>query len=201
MANGNGNGNGNDMDLEPKSGSDDHDHDHPTAITNLHLCYSQIILRVLAIASTLAATWIILTAKQSVLIFGIPFDARYNDSSAFQFFAFANAIASAFCFLSLCFLIFLSTRPSSNTSTPLNFYIFFFFRLHDLLMMGLVLSGCSAATAIGFVGKYGNTHTGWSPICNHFPSFCNRVTASIAISYFSVICLLILTTLSLHTHH
>ncbi|KAA0057743.1 CASP-like protein 1F2 [Cucumis melo var. makuwa] len=190
------NANGNDMELESKSCS--HHHDHQPIITNLHLC-SQIILRVLVISSTLAATWIILTAKQSVLVFGIPFDARYNYSSAFEFFAFANAIASAFCFLSLCFLIFSSTRPSS--STPPNFYILFFFRLHDLLMMGLVLSGCSAATAIGYVGKYGNTHAGWSPICNHFPSFCNRVTASIAISYLSVICLLILTILSLHIHH
>ncbi|KAL2515039.1 CASP-like protein [Forsythia ovata] len=45
---------------------------------------SQILLRVLAIAGTLAATWIILTSKETVVVFGIQVDARYSYSSAFK---------------------------------------------------------------------------------------------------------------------
>lgn len=64
------------------------------------------------------------------------------------------------------------------------------------LMMVLVVSACAAATAIGYVGKYGNSHTGWTPICDHFGKFCHRVTTSVAISYLAVLCLLILTIIS-----
>ncbi|XP_038880088.1 CASP-like protein 1F2 [Benincasa hispida] len=179
------------MELEPKSSNS-----HFSSSTNLHLC-SQIFLRALVISSTLAATLLIISAKQSVLILGIPFDARYTYSSAFVFFALANAISCAFSFLSAC-LVFISiprlaSGNNNHGTRNRNYYIFF---LHDLLMMGLLLAGCSAATAIGCVGKYGNDHTGWSPICDHFPKFCDRVTASLAISYFSVLCLLILTILS-----
>ncbi|XP_022134667.1 CASP-like protein 1F2 [Momordica charantia] len=154
---------------------------------NLHLC-SQTILRGLVIASTLAAAWLMLTAKQSVIVFGIPLDARYSYSPAFKFFALANAIACGFCFLSVLLLFVLSHRLHNQPN-----YILF---LHDLLMMVLVASGCAASTAIGYVGKYGNSHTGWSPICDHFGKFCNRVTTSVAISYLAVICLLILTIIS-----
>ncbi|XP_022987446.1 CASP-like protein 1F1 [Cucurbita maxima] len=152
---------------------------------------SQIILRASVISSTLAATWTLITAKQSVVIFGFTLDARYSYSSAFKFFAIANAVACGFCLLSVCF-VFISTRQLALGSRQRNFFFF----VHDLLMMGLVLSGCAAATAIGFVGRYGNTHTGWSPICDQFGKFCNRITISIAISYFAVLCLLILTIIS-----
>lgn len=173
--------------------ADDMELQHPKSNSHSsspHLC-SQIILRALVISSTLAATFLILSANQSLLIFGIPFHARYTYSSAFIFFAFANAIASAFCFLSACFL-FLSTPRFPSGSTT-NYYIFF---LHDLLIMALLLAGCSSATAIGYVGKYGNSHAGWSPICDHFGKFCNRLTTSLAISYFALLCLLILIILS-----
>jgi len=59
--------------------------------------------------------------------------------------------------------------------------------------MSLVLGGCAAATVIGSLGKYGNSHTGWMQICDHFGKFCKRATTSVAFSYFSLVCLLILT--------
>ena len=45
---------------------------------------AQICLRILVTASTLAATWIIITSKQSTQIIGITFDARYSYSPAFK---------------------------------------------------------------------------------------------------------------------
>lgn len=132
----------------------------------------------------------------------------------FRFLAFANAVVSACCLVSLV-LVFLLHLQGSNP----NHYFFLF--LHDLVcmlknwfyydeyisqalsltwlscwvlqfMMCLVLGGCSAATAIGFVGQYGNSHTGWTPICDHFGKFCHRVSKSVILSYLSVISLLIL---------
>jgi hypothetical protein len=42
---------------------------------------AQIGLRILVIATALAATWVILTSKQSTEIIGITFDARCSYSS------------------------------------------------------------------------------------------------------------------------
>ncbi|CAL1389190.1 unnamed protein product [Linum trigynum] len=64
------------------------------------------------------------------------------------------------------------------------------------MVMGLVVAGCSAAMAIGVIGKYGENHSGWMPICDHFHRFCNRGTTSLALSYISLVLLFILTIMS-----
>ncbi|KAH7578527.1 hypothetical protein ACOSP7_000163 [Xanthoceras sorbifolium] len=147
---------------------------------------AQICLRISAIATTLAATSVMVTSRQSIAIFGTTFDARYSYSSAFKFFAFANAIACAFSVLSLLYVLILC-RQGSNPSH------YFFLFLHDLLMMSLVLASCAAATAVGYIGKFGNNHIGWVAICDQFGKFCNRVTISVILSYLSVMFLLVLT--------
>lgn len=45
---------------------------------------SQAVLRVAAAATALAAMAVMLTSKQTAVIFGIPVDARYSYSSAFR---------------------------------------------------------------------------------------------------------------------
>ncbi|KAF3438513.1 hypothetical protein FNV43_RR21275 [Rhamnella rubrinervis] len=150
---------------------------------------AQICLRILVTASTLAATWIIITSKQSTQIIGMTFDVRYSYSTAFKFFALANAIVCVFSVLSLI-LVLLLRHQCSN---PANYFFLF---LHDLFMVSLVLAGCAAATAIGYVGRYGNSHSGWSPICDHFGNFCKRVTNSVIFSYLAVLFLLMLTIMS-----
>ncbi|KAF2311570.1 hypothetical protein GH714_024913 [Hevea brasiliensis] len=117
---------------------------------------AQICLRSFAIAATFAAAWLTLTNKESIHVGIFVVDARYSYSSAFRFFAFANVVVCAFSVLSLMFL-FVVCRYGSNPA-----YFFFMF-LNDLMMMCLVLAGCAAATAVGFVGKYGNSHSGWMP--------------------------------------
>ncbi|EEF51717.1 CASP-like protein 1F1 [Ricinus communis] len=150
---------------------------------------AQICLRIVTIGATLAATWIMVTDKQSITFGDFVMVAKYNYSSAFKFFVLANVIACACSVVSLLFLCALG-RYSSNPG-----HVFLLF-LHDLLMMSLVLAGCSAATAIGFLGKYGNTKSGWMPICDQFGQFCNRGTISMMLSYLSMVCLLILTVTS-----
>ncbi|KAA8542072.1 hypothetical protein F0562_023224 [Nyssa sinensis] len=158
---------------------------HPLK-THKYFLAAQICFRFLATLTTLAAAWIIFTSSQSIVMYGIKFDARYSYSSAFKFFAFANLIASVFSVLSL-FLAFILGRKGSDATNY--FYMF----LHDLVMMTLVMAGCAAATAIGFVGRYGNSHTGWIAFCDHFVKFCDRVTISVILSYFSFLFYLFLT--------
>ncbi|XP_009626653.1 CASP-like protein 1F2 [Nicotiana tabacum] len=156
-----------------------------------HTCLlgTQIFLRILATAFTLASTLIILTSKQTVTVFGIEMDARYSYSPTFKFFALANIIGCAFSVLSL-FLAFVLGHKGFDPKHY--FYIF----LHDLIVMAVMLAGCAAATAIGYVGKHGEMHSGWMPICDHVSKFCHKITNSVMLSYFAVICYLVLTIIS-----
>jgi len=60
----------------------------------------------------------------------------------------------------------------------------------------LLMSGCAAATAIGYVGRYGQDQTGWTKICDNVHKFCDFVVVSIALSYLAFICLFILTVMA-----
>ncbi|KAK4370746.1 hypothetical protein RND71_010221 [Anisodus tanguticus] len=67
--------------------------------------------------------------------------------------------------------------------TKNSFYMF----LHDLIVMALLLAGCAAATTVGYVGKYGEMHSGWMPICDHVSKFSHKIASSVMLSYFAVL--------------
>ncbi|KAJ8420751.1 hypothetical protein Cgig2_027310 [Carnegiea gigantea] len=150
----------------------------------------QIGLRLAGVGASIAGACLMFTCHQTALVYGVPMDAKYGYASAFKFFAFANAIASVLALMSLSLTLMLWRHRVEAT----NHHFFFF--LHDLGVTALLLSGCSAATAIGYVGKHGNSHAGWVPICDHFSSFCHRAMAAIGLSYFSFLSFLFLTVLS-----
>ncbi|XP_031277347.1 CASP-like protein 1F1 [Pistacia vera] len=150
---------------------------------------AQIFLRLLAIGTALAATSVMVTAKQSVVVFGTPFDARYSYSPAFKFFVFGNAVACGCLILSLFYVFVLGRQGSSPTK-------YFFLFIHDLVMMSLLISASAAATAVGYIGRYGNNHIGWVAICDNFGKFCDRITLSLILSYLSFLVMMILTIIS-----
>ncbi|KAK6920462.1 Casparian strip membrane protein domain, partial [Dillenia turbinata] len=162
---------------------------NPTQKTQKMFHASQMVLRILAILSTSASCWIMVTSKQTADVFGIQMDAKYSYASAFKFCAFANAVVCAFSVISLVTTFFLS-RPKSDST---NYFLLF---MHDLIMMSLVLAGTSAGTAIGYVGKYGSSHAGWLAICHSFDKFCDRVTLSLVFSYTAFLLYLILTVIT-----
>ncbi|KAK4719614.1 hypothetical protein R3W88_017952 [Solanum pinnatisectum] len=133
-----------------------------------------ILLRILAIAFTLAATSMILTSKQAVTVFGIEMDARYSYSSAFKFFAIANMIGCAFSVLSLI----LASVLGHKTPDPKNYFYMF---VHDLV-------------------HYDGIATGWmcssNSSCDHVDKFCRKVSHSIMLSYVAMILYLCLTIIS-----
>ncbi|KAI5683172.1 hypothetical protein M9H77_04400 [Catharanthus roseus] len=145
----------------------------------------QFCLRLLSIGATLAASYLILTSKQITTIFGIVADARYSYSTAFRFFAYANIVA---CALSLLCFLFLLIGPK-----PPNVKKCFVMFLHDLIVTILLMGACGAAAAIGYVGKYGESHIGWAAICDNFSKFCNRVILSLVFSFLALIFYLFLT--------
>ncbi|GMH31514.1 hypothetical protein Nepgr_033357 [Nepenthes gracilis] len=149
---------------------------------------AQIFLRISALLSSAISACLMLTAHEEALIYGLSMSAKFSYSPAFKFAAYVNVVASAFSLLSLGVAFVIIRRGN-----PINYYFVF---LHDLVIMSLVLGGSAAATAIGYVGKYGNSHAGWLPICDHFTSFCNKVSASVILSYISVTFFLLLAVIS-----
>ncbi|KAH1204947.1 CASP-like protein 1F2 [Glycine max] len=59
--------------------------------------------------------------------------------------------------------------------------------LLTLVLNFLMKPGCAAATAIGYVGQFGEDHVGWQPICDHVRKFCTTNLVSLLLSYFAFI--------------
>ncbi|KAH6772030.1 hypothetical protein C2S53_015022 [Perilla frutescens var. hirtella] len=150
---------------------------------------TQIFLRILSIGTTLASACLTLTNNQTVVVYGIQVDARYSYSPAFKFFAFANIVAFSLSVLSLILVLTMRTKAVKS-------HHHFFLFLHDLILTILLMAGFAAWMAIAYVGKYGNSHTGWMPICDHFGKFCNRGIVSGIIGFLGIVVYLILTIIS-----
>lgn len=149
---------------------------------------AQISLRFMAMAATLAASVIVLCSKETVVIYGITADVKYSYSPSYKFFAAANLIACSFSAISLLLFYIMG-----KTSKSINYFFFF---LHDMVVMTLLMAGCSAATAMGYLGKYGNQHAGWIAICGYFDKYCNRITISVTLSYIAFLFYFSLTIIS-----
>ncbi|XP_019258203.1 PREDICTED: CASP-like protein 1F1 isoform X2 [Nicotiana attenuata] len=87
---------------------------------------AQILLRILGIIFTLAATWTILTSKHTtVSVFDIQINANISYPPSLKFFAYANIIGCGFSVLSLCIAFILGHKVLD----PKNFIYMF---IHDL---------------------------------------------------------------------
>ncbi|KAL8230488.1 hypothetical protein R6Q57_000266 [Mikania cordata] len=161
----------------------------PSPITHLYFMASQIWLRIVAAATSISAVILILNSRQSKVLFGTNLDARYSYSPAFKFYMILNVVVCAFSVLSML-PVFKLGRKFSNS---INYFYLF---LHDLILVILLAVGTGAATAFGQVGKYGNSHAGWMPICDNFEKFCLKVVSSLILGYISIICYLLLAIIS-----
>ncbi|CAN1126668.1 CASP-like protein 1F2 [Linum perenne] len=158
-------------------------------------------LKILAIVSTVSAICVMVTSDQNVVVYQIPFSARYSYASAFKFLVGANGLVCGFSVLSLI-SIWVKARNKSSASQPPAVNLFYLL-LHDLVMMGLMIAGCGAATAIGTVAYNGIDEIGWAAICDNVNNFCHQILASVALSYlafFSYLALTILSATKLASH-
>ncbi|KAL6552403.1 hypothetical protein OROHE_007767 [Orobanche hederae] len=171
--------------------------DSPPPRTRKYYYTTQITFRVLAVAVTLAAAWLMMSNKENTVVYGIQADARYSYAPAFKFLAVANLIALAFSVVSALLALVLGKVALS----PAHFYIFF---LHDLMITLLLMAACAASSVVAYIGKYGYDHIGWMAICDYFAKFCNRSQAAIILTYLGFALYLLLTLVSanklLHLH-
>lgn len=160
--------------------------------SNRKFLIAQATLRVLIIAFIVVAISVMVTSVQSIVLFGFTFKARYSYSSAFKFLVGAEAVVCVFSALSLIFVYILMNRSKPESHLTSYFLLF----LHDLVMMILMTSGCAAATAVGYIGRYGEEQSGWGAVCDRVGKFCNRTLVSLVFSYLAFFAYLALTIVS-----
>ncbi|GAB2240998.1 hypothetical protein Droror1_Dr00021516 [Drosera rotundifolia] len=155
-----------------------------TMISSSKSNVAQICLRAFAAVASAVSAYLMLTSKEEAVVYGIPMSARYNYSPAFKYAGYMNIVASASALISLIITT-LQVRKGILTS-------YFLLFLHDLVISSLLVGGCAAAAAIGYVGKHGCEEAGWSAICDHFGGFCNRIATSVITGFASTFFFLLL---------
>ncbi|KAL4626804.1 hypothetical protein ACB092_05G123500 [Castanea dentata] len=143
-----------------------------------------LLLRLLALGATLAATIIMVTSHDSAEVLNLTFQAKYSDETTFKYFVIAEAVASGYSLIAL----FISSKSLLRHLVIL-----------DVVITTLLSSSVSAALAIAHVGKKGNSHAGWLPICGQVHKFCNQVTGALIAAFIAAIIYLVLLLYTLHT--
>ncbi|WCJ23547.1 CASP-like protein 1D1 [Euphorbia peplus] len=152
-------------------------------------------LRVLLFASTLTALIVIVTAKQTELLpvpgLGfVPLEAKFSDSPAFIYSLAALCVTCLYSIITTLASLGVLAKPIHATKFLFHYAIF------DLLILGIMASQTGAAGGVAYIGLKGNSHVGWSEICNVYDTFCKHIASSIAISLFASVILVLLVSLS-----
>ncbi|KAL4333474.1 hypothetical protein GQ457_07G029010 [Hibiscus cannabinus] len=143
-----------------------------------------ILLRLLAFGATLSATVVMVTSHDSAEVLNLKFTADYNNSPSFKYYVIAEAIASVYGLVTL----FLSSKSLVDRLIV----------ILDVVIAMLLTSSISAALAVAEIGKRGNSHAGWLPICDQVPKFCDHVTGALIAGFAAAILYLVLNLYSLH---
>ncbi|CAN6553052.1 hypothetical protein FF1_004960 [Malus domestica] len=123
------------------------------------------VLRLLALAATVSATIVMVNSHDSTRVLNLTFKAKFSDSPTFTYFVIVEAIVSGYNLI----ILLLSSKGS----------LWRIVIILDVVAALLLTSSMSAALAIAQVGKKGNTHAGWLPICGQVSKFCNHVSGAL----------------------
>ncbi|MBA0856195.1 hypothetical protein Goshw_024530 [Gossypium schwendimanii] len=159
-----------------------------------------VILRVLLFAATLTSVVVMATSKETELVpvpgfplIRIQLQAKFNDSPALVYFIAALSVTGFYSIISALASLSIVLNPTYS-KTFLLFFAFF-----DVVFVGIVGSATGAAGAVSYIGLKGNTHVGWTKICNVYDKFCRYTAGSLALSLFAAILLVLLSMISTFT--
>ncbi|KAL6643782.1 hypothetical protein ACP70R_018548 [Stipagrostis hirtigluma subsp. patula] len=153
-----------------------------------------VVLRASAVLATAVAAAVMALNVQSytavVAIVGTrpltqTFTAKFRDTPAFVYFVIANAIAGVYNLAVLVLRRLLRRRTAGLVVHML-----------DMVIMALLATGASTAASMAELGKNGNLHARWNPICDKFSSFCNRGGIALVSSFIGVAVMLALNLLT-----
>ncbi|KAJ9700108.1 hypothetical protein PVL29_005778 [Vitis rotundifolia] len=158
-----------------------------------------VVLRILLLLSTVAAVVVMVTGVETKLVSvpGVPVlvpnKAKFQNSPALIYFVAALSVVGLYSIISTLGSFLLIAKPSCSTKAILHLAIW------DVLMLGLAASATGTAGGVAYIGLKGNSHVGWTKVCNVYGKFCRHVGSSVAVALFASILLVLLIWLSLYT--
>ncbi|RLN30328.1 hypothetical protein C2845_PM05G08580 [Panicum miliaceum] len=152
-------------------------------MAKLHRLIS-VVLRLAAAGAAAAAAIIMVTSHETTSFFGIEMEAKYSYIPSFVFFVVAFAVAFAYS------LLVLFVRPGSTASRLV--------LLSDVIVGMLLVGAVAAAGAISDIGRNGNEHAGWLPICGQVRAYCGHVMGALIAGFVSLVVYFLIIMYSLH---
>ncbi|XP_028762253.1 CASP-like protein 1E1 [Neltuma alba] len=151
------------------------------APNRLRACH--LLLRFLAVALTLIATFIVGVDKETKTItffagLRLQATAHWKYMSAFVYFLVSNAIACSYGAASLVITEVAARRSNNGNNLKLKLVV----TMCDLVIMALLFSADGAAAAVGVIGQKGNAHVHWMEVCDEFSAYCRHMTTAVVIS-------------------
>ncbi|GAA0172104.1 dehydrogenase [Lithospermum erythrorhizon] len=153
------------------------------------------VVRVLAFFATLSATLVMALSKEekSVVLATIGttpiranVTAKFQHTPAFVFFVIANAIVSLHNLLVIAVHVMMKTFNFQRVS-------FLMIAVLDMVNVGLISGGATAAAFMGQLGRKGNSHANWNKICDKVGTFCDHSGAAILASLIALALMTLLT--------
>ncbi|EYU43898.1 hypothetical protein MIMGU_mgv1a025880mg [Erythranthe guttata] len=160
---------------------------------------AEVVLRFLLFASGLVAVLVMVTSKQTKYLsvpgipYKIPRSAVFDHSPAFIYFVAALSVAGFYGLITTLFSLYALIKPGCCPKVLSHFVIF------DVLLLGIVASATGSGGAVAYIGLKGNKYVNWGKICHMYGDFCKHVGASIAVSLFGSVILVLLVLLSIHS--
>ncbi|XP_027336637.1 CASP-like protein 2A2 [Abrus precatorius] len=150
---------------------------------NTTLRTAETFLRLLPIALCVSALVLMLKNSQENEYGSV----GYSDLGAFRYLVHANGICAGYSLLSAVFVA--VPRPSTMPRA----WTFF---LLDQVLTYIILGAGAVSTEVLYLAENGDTEITWSSACGSFGQFCDKVTASIAITFVAVVCYVVLSLIS-----
>ncbi|GMJ02035.1 CASP-like protein 1D1 [Hibiscus trionum] len=159
-----------------------------------------VALRVLLFAATLISVVVMVTSKQTELVpvpgfpgVRISLQAKFNHSPALVYFVAALSVTGLYSIITTLASVSVVLKHVHSKTLLL------VFAFSDVVFVGIVASATGAAAAVGYIGLKGNSHVGWTKICDIYGKFCRYTASSLALSLFAAILLVLLSMMSTFT--
>ncbi|CAN4113578.1 unnamed protein product [Withania somnifera] len=172
----------------------------PTTRSIDYFAVADVVLRLLVFSSALVSVVVISTSKQTEIVptpippYQAPRSAKFTHSPALIYFVAALSLAGFFSIITTLGSLYSLTKPVGCSAKIISHFI-----VIDVLSLGIVASATGAAASVAYVGLKGNTHVGWGKVCSLYGKFCRYLGASIGVSLFATIIIVLLVLLSVYS--
>ncbi|KAJ8573851.1 hypothetical protein K7X08_010362 [Anisodus acutangulus] len=160
-----------------------------------YFAVADVVLRLLVFASALISVVVMSTSKQTEMVppYQVPRPAKFNHSPALIYFVAALSVAGFFTIITTIGSLYSLLKPGCSAKIISHFIII------DVLLLGIVASATGAAASVIYLGLKGNNHVRWGKVCSMYGKFCRYLGASIGVSLFATVMLVLLVLLSVYS--